>query len=63
MNDINNNNNFINNINYPLNDCYLRNIIKDEFTNLIVPYQKDAMCNSNLMETKLNEVEKNYKLL
>ena len=63
MNDINDNNNFINNTNYPLNDYYLRNIIKDEFTNLILPYQKDAVCNSNLMETKLNELEKKLQII
>ena len=71
MNDINNNNNLVitaqpeltNNTNLPINEFYLRNIIKDEFTNLILPYQKDVMCNSNLMESKLNEIEKKFQII
>ena len=49
--------------NYPVNEEYLRNLIKDEFSNLISPYQKEIMCNSNLMETKLNEIEKKFKII
>ena len=49
--------------NFPINEFHLRNIIKDEFTNLILPYQKDAVCNSNLMESKLNDIEKKFQII
>ena len=49
--------------NYPINEYYLRNIIKEEFTNLILPYQKDNMCKSNLMESKLNDIEKRFQII
>ena len=49
--------------NYPMNEFYMRNLIKEEFSNLILPYQKDAICNSNLMETKLNDIEKKFQII
>ena len=49
--------------NYSLNEYYLRNLIKEEFSNLILPYQKDIMCNSNLMESKLNDIEKKFQII
>ena len=64
-NDITPNTQFIlsNEGNSPINEFYLRNIIKEEFSNLILPYQKDAMCNSNLMESKLNDIEKKFEII
>ena len=47
----------------PINEYYLRNIIKEEFNNLILPYQKDNLCTSNLMESKLNEIEKKFQII
>ena len=49
--------------NTPINEFYLRNVIKEEFSNLILPYQKDAMCNSNLIESKLNDIEKKFEII
>jgi chromosome segregation ATPase len=47
----------------PINEYFLRNIIKEEFNSLILPYQKDNLCNSNLMESKLNEIEKKFQII
>ena len=52
-----------NSLNSPLNEIHIRSIIKEEFNNLIIPYQKDVICNSNLMETKLNEIEKKFQII
>ena len=49
--------------NYSLNEYYLHNLIKEEFSNLILPYQKDIMCNSNLMESKLSDIEKKFQII
>ena len=49
--------------NIPLNEFHIRKIIKEEFTNLIIPFQKDVMCNSSLMETKLNEIDKKHQII
>ncbi len=46
-----------------LNEDYIRSLIRDEFSNLISPYQKEIMCNSNLMESKLNEIDKKFKFI
>ena len=66
-------NNYVNNINenipinnnsgYPVNEYYLRNLIKEEFSSLILPYQKDVVCNSNLMESKLGEIDKKFQII
>ena len=36
------------------NDNHIRQLIKEEFTSLIIPYQKDLNTNLNILETKIN---------
>ena len=38
----------------PLNEYYIRKIIKDEFSSLIIPYQQDLHSNLNILESKIN---------
>ena len=65
INDYNHNNQYMdsNEGNFPMNEFYIRKLIKDEFADLILPYQKDSICNSNLMETKLNDIEKKFQII
>ena len=46
-----------------LNEYEIRNIIKEEFSNLILPYQKDLIMNKNNFDTKLNEVENKFEII
>ena len=38
----------------PINEYYIRKIIKDEFSSLIIPYQQDLHNNLNILEAKIN---------
>ena len=49
--------------NQGLNEYTIRNIIKEEFSNLILPYQKDLLVNKTNFDTKLNEVEKKFEII
>ena len=50
-------------LNQGLNEYTIRNIIKEEFSNLILPYQKDLLVNKTNFDTKLNEVEKKFEII
>ena len=47
----------------PFNEFYIRNIIKEEFSNMIVPYQKDIICNVNSMQTQMSEIENKFQII
>ena len=49
------------NMNSNLNETAIRNIIKEEFSNLIVPYHKDMICTKDSVDKKLNEIKKNFE--
>ena len=49
------------NMNLNLNEMAIRNIIKEEFSNLIVPYHKDMICTKDSVDKKLNEIKKNFE--
>ncbi len=49
--------------NYQINEYYLRNLIKEEFSFLILPYRNDSLSKSNIIESKLDEIEKKYQIL
>jgi len=46
-----------------LNELNLRQIIREEFSNLILPYQKDLINHKSNLDEKLDEIEKNFKLI
>ena len=50
-------------INSSLNEFALRSIIKDEFSSLILPYQKDLILNQKNVDNRLNEVEKKFEII
>ena len=49
--------------NQGLNEYMVRNIVKEEFSNLILPYQKDLIVNKSNFDTKLNEIEKKFEII
>ena len=46
-----------------LNELNLRQIIREEFSNLILPYQKDLINHKSNLDEKLDEIERNFKLI
>ena len=49
--------------NSSLNEFALRSIIKEEFSSLILPYQKDLILNQKNVDNRLNEVEKKFEII
>ena len=47
----------------PFNDYDLRKIIKDEFSSLILPYQKDSNIYKNNIDKKLNDFEIKFEYI
>ena len=46
-----------------INEYTFRNMIKEEFASLILPYQKDLILNKTMVDNKLDEIEKKFEII
>ena len=46
-----------------VNEYAFRNMIKEEFSSLILPYQKDLILNKTMIDNKLDDIEKKFEII